>query len=37
MRLSISKSKNCTSYYVADSRREGKKIITKKSLFAHEG
>ena len=29
MRLSISKSKNCTSYYVADSRREGKKIITK--------
>lgn len=29
MRLSISKSKNCTSYYVADSHREGKKIITK--------
>lgn len=29
MRLSISKSKNAINYYVVDSHREGKKIITK--------
>ncbi len=32
MRLSISKSKNAINYYVVDSHREGKKIITEVAL-----